>query len=72
MSSQFTLHKTIVLGYGGYEKIANSFLNKIVRFETVLTAVQYFSWAKGASESLELKYTGVDYTNQSGTRQLAW
>lgn len=46
MSSQFTLHKTIVLGYGGYEKIANSFLNKIIRFETVLTAVQYFSWAK--------------------------
>jgi glycosyltransferase involved in cell wall biosynthesis len=46
MSSQFTMHKTIVLGYGGYEKIANSFLNKIIRFETVLTAIQYFSWAK--------------------------
>ncbi|MEL1241998.1 glycosyltransferase [Flavobacterium flavipallidum] len=46
MSSQFTLHKTIVLGYGGYEKIANSFLNKVIRFETVLTAIQYFSWAK--------------------------
>lgn len=46
MSSQFTLHKTIVLGYGGYEKIANSFLNKIIRFETLLTAMQYFSWAK--------------------------
>lgn len=46
MSSQFTMHKTIVLGYGGYEKMANSFLNKIIRFETVLTAIQYFSWAK--------------------------
>jgi glycosyltransferase involved in cell wall biosynthesis len=46
MSSQFTMHKTIVLGYGAYEKIANSFLNKIIRFETMLTAVQYFSWAK--------------------------
>jgi glycosyltransferase involved in cell wall biosynthesis len=46
MSSQFTLHKTIVLGYGAYEKIAGSFLNKIIRFETMLTAVQYFSWAK--------------------------
>ncbi|TRX39190.1 glycosyltransferase [Flavobacterium restrictum] len=46
MSSQFTMQKTIVLGYGGYEKIANSFLNKIIRFETVLTAIQYFSWAK--------------------------
>jgi glycosyltransferase involved in cell wall biosynthesis len=38
--------KTIVLGYGGYEKIANSFLNKLIRFETLLTAMQYFSWAK--------------------------
>ena len=46
MSSQFTMQKTIVLGYGKYEKIANSFLNKIIRFETLLTAVQYFSWAK--------------------------
>jgi hypothetical protein len=33
--------KTIVLGYGGYEKIANSFLNKLIRFETLLTAMQY-------------------------------
>ncbi|WP_269225835.1 glycosyltransferase [Flavobacterium eburneipallidum] len=46
MSSQFTMQKTVVLGYGGYEKVANSFLNKIIRFETLLTAVQYFSWAK--------------------------
>ena len=46
MSSQFTLQKTIVLGYGAYEKIAGSFLNKIIRYETMLTAVQYFSWAK--------------------------
>ncbi|WP_340696463.1 glycosyltransferase [Flavobacterium nitratireducens] len=54
MSSQFTLHKTIVLGYGGYEKIANSFLNKLIRFETVMTAIQYFSWAK-----LGYPYMGV-------------
>jgi glycosyltransferase involved in cell wall biosynthesis len=46
MISQFTVQKTIVLGYGGYEKIANSFLNKLIRFETLLTAMQYFSWAK--------------------------
>lgn len=46
MSSQFTMQKTIVLGYGAYEKIANSFLNKIIRFETMLSAIQYFSWAK--------------------------
>ncbi len=46
MSSNFTMQKTIVLGYGGYEKIPKSFLNKIIRFETVLTALQYFSWAR--------------------------
>lgn len=46
MSSQFTMQKTIVLGYGKYEKIANSFLNKIIRFENILNTIQYFSWAK--------------------------
>ena len=46
MSSQFTMQKTIVLGYGAYEKVPKSFLNKIIRFETLLTAVQYFSWAR--------------------------
>ena len=46
MSAQFTMQKTIVLGYGAYEKIKGSFLNKIIRFETLLTATQYFSWTK--------------------------
>ena len=46
MSSQFSMQKTIVVGYGKYEKIPNSFLNKIIRYETLLTAIQYFSWAK--------------------------
>ncbi|QSW87577.1 MULTISPECIES: glycosyltransferase [Flavobacterium] len=54
MTSQFTKEKTIVLGYGGYEKKERSFLNKLIRFETVLTAVQYFSWAKAG-----LPYMGV-------------
>jgi len=54
MTSHFTMNKTIVLGYGGYEKVERSFLNKIIRFETILTAVQYFSWAK-----LGLPYMGV-------------
>lgn len=46
MTSNFTMQKTIVLGYGAYEKIANSFINKVIRFETLLTAAQYFSWAR--------------------------
>lgn len=54
MTSQFTMNKTIVLGYGGYEKVERSLLNKVIRFETILTAVQYFSWAK-----IGLPYMGV-------------
>lgn len=46
MSSNFTMQKTIVIGYGAYEKVANSFLNKIIRFETMLAAAQYLSWAR--------------------------
>lgn len=54
MSANFTQKKSIVLGYGAYNKTKNSFLNKLIRFETLLTAVQYFSWAK-----IGLPYMGV-------------
>ena len=46
MTSRFTVNKTIVLGYGAYEKVKNSFLNKLIRFDAMLTATQYFAWAK--------------------------
>lgn len=46
MSSHFSKDKSIVIGYGGYKKTPKSFLNKLIRFETVLTAIQYFSYAK--------------------------
>lgn len=45
MTSYFTSKKTIVLGYGAYQK-EDGFLNKLIRFETLLTATQYFAWAK--------------------------
>lgn len=54
MSSCFNQTKSIVLGYGAYAKIKNSFLNKLIRFETFITAVQYFSFAK-----LGIPYMGV-------------
>jgi len=44
MSSEFQESKDIILGYGAYSKVKNSFLNKLIRFETLLTAVQYFSY----------------------------
>ncbi|TDD95225.1 glycosyltransferase [Flavobacterium cellulosilyticum] len=70
MSSQFTMHKTIVLGYGAYEKINKSFLNKIIRFETMLTAVQYFSWAKAGKPYMgigrNLAYKKEEFYNVNG------
>jgi cellulose synthase/poly-beta-1,6-N-acetylglucosamine synthase-like glycosyltransferase len=46
ITAHFNKDKNIVLGYGAYRKIKNSFLNKIIRFETLLTAIQYFSYAQ--------------------------
>ena len=46
MTKGYSQKKAIVLGYGGYKKINNSFLNKLIRFETVITALHYFSFAK--------------------------
>ncbi len=45
MSAHFSEEKALVLGYGAYEKIKKSFLNKIVRFETLITAINYFSFS---------------------------
>lgn len=44
--SNFSDNKAIVLAYGAYQKIEKSFLNKLIRFETLITAIQYFSYAK--------------------------
>ncbi len=54
MARNFNQEKIIILGYGAYEKIKGSFLNKLIRFETILTAIQYFSYAK-----LGIPYMGV-------------
>lgn len=54
MMNHFNNKKSIVLGYGAYHKIKKSFLNKLIRFETLMTAIQYFSYAK-----IKLPYMGV-------------
>ena len=46
MTAQFSSKKTIILGYGKYENTKFSFVNLAIRFETLLTAIQYFSYAK--------------------------
>lgn len=45
MTSHFSNKKTIVLGYGAYKKIKGSLINKLIRYETFLTAIQYLSYA---------------------------
>lgn len=54
MSNHFSNEKNIVLGYGAYFKTKKSFLNKLIRFETLMTAIHYFSFAE-----LGLPYMGV-------------
>jgi len=54
MTSKLCDHKKIILGYGAYKNIKGDFINKLIRFETLLTAVQYFSYAK-----IGLPYMGV-------------
>ena len=54
MAAYFNSSKSLVLGYGGISMVKNSFLNKLIRYETVLTAIQYFSYAK-----IGMPYMGV-------------
>ncbi len=53
MSSYFNDKKTIILGHSYYKSKAN-FINKLIRFETLITATQYFSLAK-----IGLPYKGI-------------
>ncbi|OXA75047.1 glycosyl transferase family 2 [Flavobacterium branchiophilum NBRC 15030 = ATCC 35035] len=70
MTAHFEPEKTIVLGYGGYETMEGSFLNKIIRLETVLTATQYFSWAKWGKPYMgvgrNMAYHRSEFFNQNG------
>ena len=44
ISAQFVNKNEIVLGYGAYDKLPG-LLNKIIRFDTFMIAMQYFSFA---------------------------
>jgi glycosyltransferase involved in cell wall biosynthesis len=54
MASRFSDTKEIVLGYGAHQKVKNSLFNKLLRFETAYTAIQYNSYAQ-----FGLTYMGV-------------
>ncbi|WP_406683025.1 glycosyltransferase [Seonamhaeicola sp. MEBiC1930] len=70
MISHFSNKKHIVLGYGAYSKIKKSLLNKLVRFETLVTAIQYFSFAKLGIPYMgvgrNLAYTKKEFFNANG------
>ncbi len=70
MSANFTNKKSIVIGYGAYKKKKHSLLNALIRFETLLTAIQYFSYAKLGNPYMgvgrNLAYTKETFFNHSG------
>lgn len=70
MANSFSKEKTIVLGYGKHKKIKGSFLNKLIRYETLLTAIQYFSYANLNNPYMgvgrNLAYTKTDFFKVKG------
>lgn len=70
MTSHFNSKKSIVLGYGAYTKVKNSFLNKLIRFETLVTAINYFSFAKLGNPYMgvgrNLAYTKKEFFKANG------
>lgn len=70
ISSKFDSQKSIVLGYGGYLKKKNSLLNAIIRYDTVLIAMQYMSAAIRGNAYMgvgrNLAYTSTQFYESSG------
>lgn len=70
MAGNFQPNISIVLGYGGYFKHSGSLLNKLIRFETLLTAIQYFSYARLGSPYMgvgrNLAYTSNKFYELKG------
>lgn len=69
MTAALGQNKSITLGYGGYfyEK---GWLNKVIRFETLSTAIQYFSYAHWGTPYMgvgrNLAYTSRIFYKQDG------
>lgn len=70
MTAHFEEKKSIILGYGGYFKNKISLLNKLIRYETLFTAIQYFSYAKWGLPYMgvgrNLAYTSTEFYEQNG------
>lgn len=70
MAGNFANDKKFILGYGAYKKSKHSILNALVRFETLLTAIQYFSYAKAGNPYMgvgrNLAYHKTEFFNTNG------
>jgi len=70
MSAHFSEKKKFILGYGAYKKKKYSVLNALIRFETLLTAIQYFSYAKVGNPYMgvgrNLAYHKSEFFNVNG------
>lgn len=70
MSASFSEKHKFVLGYGSYKKKKYSLLNSLIRFETLLTAIQYFSYAKVGNPYMgvgrNLAYHKTEFFNVNG------
>jgi len=70
MSKGFSNDVSLILGYGAYKKIKGSYLNKLIRFETLLTAIQYFSYALSGKAYMgvgrNLAYKKEDFLSVNG------
>jgi len=69
MVANFSDKKQLILGYGAYER-QPGFLNKLIRFETLMTAVQYFSYAQAGTPYMgvgrNLGYTSRLFYEKNG------
>lgn len=69
MSRYFSAEKHLILGYGAYKRKIG-LLNALIRFETFITALQYFSYARAGKAYMgvgrNLGYTSVLFEQQSG------
>jgi glycosyltransferase involved in cell wall biosynthesis len=70
MASQFTMSKTIVLGYSKYTLVKNSVLNKLIRFDALINATQRFAWAKAgfpfSGDGRNLAYKKEEFFKRNG------
>lgn len=70
ISAPLKENTSIVLGYSGYSKIKGSVLNALIRFETVLTAMQYLGYALRGNPYMgvgrNLAYTSKQFYDVNG------